>query len=262
MELGLKGKVAFVTGAGAGIGKAIALAFAKEGTDIAVAELDLSRAEGTVNEIKALGGPRAIAVTGDVTKLEQVEQMVKKTVSELGKVDILVNTVGASIFTGVGFPKDFPTTTEEDWRRDIDYCFFSVLNCTRAVIDHMIEQNSGKIVSILSDAYLGRDRRMEVYGAAKAAIASFSKTLARDLGWYGINVNCVSPGATLTPTTAMVWDPSAAPMKEKMMKSYPLAKARGDLGRPEDIANAVVFLASDAASWITGQVISVSGGYS
>jgi 3-oxoacyl-[acyl-carrier protein] reductase/2-hydroxycyclohexanecarboxyl-CoA dehydrogenase len=159
-------------------------------------------------------------------------------------------------------PKDFATTTEEDWRKDMDYCFFSVVNCTKVVIEHMIERKSGKIVSILSDAYLGRDRRMELYGAAKAAIATFSKTLARDVGGYGINVNCVSPGATQTPSTGMVWDPSGAAMKEKIRKSYPLAKARGDLGRPEDIANAVVFLASDAASWITGQVISVSGGYS
>lgn len=262
MELGLKGKVAFVTGAGAGIGKAIALAFAKEGTDVAVAELDPSRAKDTVNEIKALGGPKAIAVTGDVTKFEEAEQMVEKTISELGRVDILVNTVGASIFTGVGMPQDFVTTAEEDWRRNMDYCFFSMVNCTKAVIEHMMERNCGKIVSILSDAYLGRDRRMEIYGAAKAAIATFSKTLARSAGRYGINVNCVSPGATQTASTAMLWDPSAAAMKERVMKEYPLARARGDLGRPEDIANAVVFLASDAASWITGQSLSVSGGYS
>jgi NAD(P)-dependent dehydrogenase (short-subunit alcohol dehydrogenase family) len=261
MDLGLKGKVAFVTGAGGGLGKTIALTFAQEGADVAVAELDASRAEGTVDEIKTLGS-RAIAVTGNVVKKEEVDQMIKKTIGELGKIDILVNTVGASAFTGVGMPKDFSAMSEEDWKKDVDFCFFAAVNCTGAVINHMKERKYGKIVSILSDAYLGRDRRFSIYGAAKAATATFSKTLALEVAWDGINVNCVSPAATHTLTTEMIWNPAMAQTKEKMMKSYPLAKARGDLGRPEDIADAVVFLCSDRASWITGQVLSVSGGYS
>jgi len=262
MDLGLKGKVALVTGAGGGIGKETALTFAREGADVAVAEMDASRAEETVNEIKALGR-RAIPCVADVSKLEDVNKMVKKITDEFGKIDILVNTVGASIATGAGTSLgDFQNTSEEDWKRDIDLCFFTALNCTKAVLDQMIEKKYGKIVSVLSDAYRGRDRGMSVYAAAKAGIATFSKTIAVELGRYGINVNCVSPGATRTLTTEMVFSDAMAPMKEKMMKSYPLARARGDLGRPEDLANAIVFLSSDRASWVTGQIISVSGGYS
>jgi len=259
VDLGLEGKIALVTGAGGGIGKETALSFAREGVGIGVVEMDASRAEDTVNEIKTLGR-RAIPLVADVSNLDEVNQIVKKVVDEFGRIDVLVNAVGASTTTGAGTViKDFQDMEEKIWRRDVDFCFFTVLNCTKAVVDHMIERKYGKVVNILSDAYLGRDRGMSIYGAAKSAIATFSKTIARELAQYGINVNCVSPGATYSLTMASTLDDSD--VKQKMMRAYPLAKARGDLGRPEDIADAIVFLASDRASWVTGQVLSVSGGY-
>jgi len=262
MDLGLKDKVAFVTGAGGGIGREAALTFAKEGVDVAVVEMDASRAEETVNEINKIGR-RAIPLQVNVSKLDDVKMAVEKVINEFGKIDILVNTVGASIATGAGTNiGDFQNTDEETWRRDVDLCLFTVFNCTKAVLDQMIERRYGKIVSVLSDAYRGRDRGMSIYAAAKAGIAAFSKTIAVELGQYGINVNCVSPGATRTLTTEMIFSDAMVSMREKMMKSYPLAKARGDLGRPEDVANMIVFLSSDRASWVTGQIISVSGGYS
>lgn len=262
MDLFLKGKVAMVTGAGGGIAKTIATTFAEEGADVVVAELDQGRAQGTIDECKAKG-VRAVPALGNVVDKNVVDEMVKKASDELGKIDILVNTVGASVHTGVGMPADFHLTTPKDWQSNLDYCFLAALNCTHACLPGMMERNYGKIVNILSDAYKGRDKRMSLYGAAKAATSIWAKTIAMEVGKYGINVNCVAPGSTRTDSTSFVYDdPAMAEMKQKMMKVYPLAKARGNLGMPEDIANMVVFLCSDRASWVTGQAVSVSGGYS
>ncbi|MDY6835439.1 MAG: SDR family oxidoreductase [Chloroflexota bacterium] len=261
MDLFLKGKVAMVTGAGGGMAKVIATTFAAEGADIVVAELDEARAQGTVDACKALG-VRAVPALGSVTDKAVVDEMVQKAAGELGKIDILVNAVGASMYTGTGAPGEFHTTTPQQWQQTLDFCFLAALNCTHAVLPGMIERKWGRVLNILSDAYKGRDKRMSLYGAAKAATNIWGKTMSMELGKYNITVNAVAPGATKTDTLAMVFDPQMADMKQKMMKSYPLAAGRGDLGMPEDIANMVVFLCSDRASWVTGQAISVSGGFS
>jgi len=270
MDLGLKGKVAIVTGAGRHIGRQIALTLAEEGAKVVVNDLFPERADGVASEIKAAGG-EAIGVKADVTSGEEVNEMVKKTLEQFGRVDILVNNAGvpaplpdedlaASGATGL-----FADTTKENWDRFIDLNLYGVLNCTRAAIGPMINQRYGKIVNIISDAGRVGEPRMTAYAAAKAGIMGFSKALAKEVGRHCINVNCVSLGAT--PQEAL-WDQMGIPqeqVEERMqaiLRLYPLGRGLQRLGRPSDAANAATFLASDAATWITGQVLSVNGGYS
>jgi 2-hydroxycyclohexanecarboxyl-CoA dehydrogenase len=180
---------------------------------------------------------------------------------EFGRLDVLVNNVGWTL------DKLFIEKPREEWEREVNINFWGVLNCTRAVLDHMIERKYGKIISIGSDAGRMGEYREAVYAACKGGIIAMSKSLARELGRYGINVNVVCPGVTVPQSPefagemsmwkgpmAQVFTPEA---QEKAAKAYPLRR----LGKPEDVAGAVVFLASDAASFITGQTISVSGGY-
>jgi 2-hydroxycyclohexanecarboxyl-CoA dehydrogenase len=261
MELGLTGKAVIVTGGGSNIGRAISLAFAKEGSNVVIAEVDETQAQKVASEANALGaGGRTVVIKTDVTKMDQVEAMVKKTVDEFGSVDVLVNNVGWTI------DRLFLEKPREEWQREIDLNFWSDINCIRAVLPHMVERKKGNVVSIGSDAGRMGEYREAVYGGCKAAVISMSKTIAREIGRFGVRLNVVCPG--MTPgkpeetgelslwrgEMASVLTPEAL---EKAVKAYPLRK----LGKPEDVANAVVFLASDAASNVTGQTLSVSGGY-
>ena len=259
MDLGLKGKTVIVTGGGSNIGRAIALAFAKEGADVVIADIDEKQGQRVAAEAEAQGGS-AIAIRTDVADNESVQAMVKKTLDRFGKVDVLVNNVGWT------YDRLFMEKPREEWEKEIELNFWSMINCTRAVLDNMIERKYGKIVSISSDASRIGGFREAVYGGCKGAVIALSKSLARELGRYGINVNVVSPGTTIPESSEHVglesmWAPGGLEFTpeilEKMAKTYPLRR----LGKPEDIANAVVFLASDAAAWITGQTLSVDGGY-
>ena len=259
MDLGLKGKTVIVTGGGSNIGRAIALAFAQEGADVVIAEIDEQQGQKVAAEAKAQGGS-ATAIKTDATDNESVQAMVEKTLDLFGKIDILVNNVGWT------YDRSFMEKPREEWEKEIKLNFWSMINCTRAVLDNMIERQYGKIVSISSDAGRTGGFREAVYGGCKGAVIALSKSLARELGRYGINVNVVSPSTTVPESSEHVgpesmWAPGGLELTpeilEKMAKTYPLRR----LGKPEDIANAVVFLASDAASWITGQTLSVDGGF-
>ena len=261
MELGLAGKTVVVTGGSSNIGRGIVLAFAREKSNLVIVDIDEVSGQKTVELVRKQGG-RGLMVKTDITKPEQCEVMVRKTLDEFGQLDVLVNCAGWV------YDRLFVDKPREEWVKEVDINFWGTVNCTRAVIDHMIAQERGRIVSVASDAGKVGEFREAVYGGAKGAVIAFSKSLAREVGRYGINVNVVCP-ATIVPASAeemgeeSMWrsgglfDKMTAEVKEKMVKAYPLRR----LGKAEDVANAVVFLASDAASWITGQALSVDGGY-
>ncbi len=269
MDLGLKGKTAVVTGGGSNIGRAIFLTFAKEGANLVNAELDEKQGLKVVGEANALrAGGRAIEIKTDVTNPDSVKAMVEKGVKEFGQIDILVNVVGWTI------DKLFIEKSRAEWEKEVNLNLWSVINCCRAVADHMIGRKYGKIVSIGSDAGRMGEYREAVYGGTKGAVIALSKALAREWGRYSININVVCPGATIPQSLehvgelSMTKDPNAPykdivqkdipdEIKAQMLKAYPLRR----LATAQEIANAVVFLASDAASFITGQTLSVSGGY-
>jgi NAD(P)-dependent dehydrogenase (short-subunit alcohol dehydrogenase family) len=247
MELGLKGKVALVTGAGSqiGFGKAIVLALAREGCDIAVNDIDIEGASQTAAEVKALG-QKAVAIRADVTSAREVNDMFKKSIAELGRIDILVNNAGACTP-----PRAFLEMTEEEWNRDININLNGTMHCIRAVAPHMIARQSGKIVNIVSGAGITGGFHMNAYAAAKAGIIAFSMGVAKELAREKINVNNVSPGPAMTGFAR-----NAPPgMLENFAKTIHI----GRFTEPRDIANAVVFLVSDAASDIVGQTLVVTG---
>lgn len=262
MDLGLKGKTAIVTGGGSNIGRAIALTLAREGANVVIAELDEVQGSKVATEANTLkAGGETVVIKTDVTDLASVEDTVKKTLEKFGKIDILINNVG---WDNLMF---FVETTPEFWDKVIALNYKSVLNCVKAVLPHMIERNSGSIVSMGSDAGRMGDPREAVYGGTKGAVMSFTKAVSRENGRFGIRMNVVCPGATIPDRAEDIGEHSMWKMgfefftpelKEKWSKSYALRR----LGTPQEVANAVVFLASDAASFITGQTLSVSGGYS
>ena len=242
---GLKGKVAFVTGAGRGIGKAIARRLAEEGAKVAVADLDETTAKATAAEI----GGGAMGLKVDITDSKEVRAGVVEAERVLGPIDILVNNAGWDK------AEPFIKSTEETWDKVIAINLRGPINCTRAVLDGMIARNSGRIVSIGSDAGRVGSSGEAVYSGAKGGIIAFSKTLARELARNNIGVNVVCPGPTDTPLLAEVGG-SNPKLLEGLKHAIPMRR----LGQPEDIAAAVAFLASDDASFITGQTLSVSGG--
>ncbi len=242
---GIEGKKALVTGGGRGLGKAICRALAEEGVDVAVA--DLSDADQTAQEIEALGR-KAAAFSANVTKEDEVKEMVDKVVADWGGIDILVNNVGGDHAILL---EDLPAA-EWDWAMEIN--LKGLFNCTKAVAEVMKQRGGGKIVNMASIAGL----RMTMYGgiaysAAKAAVLGFTRHAAFELGPYKINVNAVCPGSTLTQVVESRMTPE---IKEKMRK----ATALNDFLLPEDQADAVVFLASERARMITGTSLTVDGG--
>lgn len=258
MDLGLRGRTAIVTGGASNIGRCISLTFAREGTNLVIADWDETQARKVVEEAKSLAG-KVIQIKTDVTQLDQVQAMVKKTLEEFQRIDILINNAG--------WTKEslFMETTREQWEKEIAINLWGVINCTRAVLDHMVERKYGRIVNISSDAARMGERRDSVYAACKGAVISFSKVIARELGAQGIAVNVVSPGGIFPDSPDEVGELSmhktviqyTPEQWEKAQLRYPLRR----LGKPQELANAVVFLASDAASFITGQTLSVSGGF-
>jgi 3-oxoacyl-[acyl-carrier protein] reductase len=247
----LDGKIALVTGASRGIGKAIAETFAREGADIIVNYV--SRAEEArrvVKEIEAMGR-RAIAVRADVSKREEAQKMFDKVFQEFGRVDILVNNAG--IGTG-GTTLD---TNEEDWNRVLAVNLKGPFNCTQIAAKSMVAHKNGKIINISSISGLGGAPIGELaYCCAKAALIAMTTVTAQDLGPYGINVNCVAPGWTRTDMTNRATREKTEDLQN--LKASMAAMRR--IGEPQDIANAALFLASDEASFVTGQVLVADGG--
>lgn len=262
MDLGLAGKSVIVTGGGSNIGRAIVLGYAEEGAHITVGDIDAEQTGRVAEQARTAGAASVQVLPTDVTDLEQVRGLVDAAVAQHGTVDVLVNCVGWDK------PMYFTQTTPEFWQQVIQINYLGVLNCTKIVLDIMIEKQKGCIVSISSDASRQGEPREAVYGGIKAAINSFMKTIAKENGRFGIRCNAVCPGLTIPQTDEEVGHTSMWANKdsmfteeqiEKVIQALPLRK----ITQPRDVANAVLFLSSeDVAGDITGQILSVSSGYS
>ena len=261
MELGLKGKSVIVTGGGSNIGRAIVHAFAAEGCNIAIADIDQAQGERVAGEVAGMGASaRVMVIKTDVSDHEQVETMVSRTIQEYGSVDVLVNNVGWTI------DRLFMEKPREEWEREVRLNLWSPINCIRAVLPHMIEKQGGSIVSISSDAGRMGEFREAVYSACKGGVIALSKAVAREMGRYGIRLNVVCPGLTVPQSEEemgqdSMWlqmrDIFTDEVLERVRRGYVLRR----LGTADELAKSVVFLSSDAASFVTGQTLSVSGGY-
>ncbi|MGO9265355.1 MAG: SDR family NAD(P)-dependent oxidoreductase [Candidatus Binataceae bacterium] len=245
---GMAGKVAMVTGAAQGIGRAIATRLATEGAKVAIADIQEEVANATAQELRA-AGCTAVAVKLDVTSLASAQAAAQKVAQEFGGIDVLVNNAGWDKL------EPFIESTPETWDKVIAINFRGVIHCCKAVIPQLQSRGGGKIVSIASDAGRVGSMGEAVYSGCKGAIIAFSKTLARELARNNINVNVVCPGPTETALLHGVMDKQPKVL-DAMKRGIPMRR----LGQPQDLAGAVAFLASTDADYVTGQVISVSGG--
>ena len=242
----LKDKAAIVTGAGRGIGLGIALAFAREGARVALCELDASLLESALAEVEALGG-QGLSFPMDVTRREQIDRVVRQVSTRWGAIDILVNNAGIYQVLPV------EEITEEQWDRVLAVNLKGAFLFCQAVIPHMKRQRAGRIVSMASSAgKIGGTLAGAHYSVSKAGIICLTKQLARELGPHGITVNAVAPGRIDTPMIRIA--------SEEENEAFRLRTPLGRLGTPEDVANAVVFLASEEAGFITGEILDVNGG--
>jgi 2-hydroxycyclohexanecarboxyl-CoA dehydrogenase len=241
MNLELGGKVVLVTGAGSGIGRAAALAFSAEGASVGVLDLNAEAAASVAAEI------RGASARADVADPSSVKEAFARIRAELGPADVLVNCAG------LWYEAPDLELPLEKAKRQAEVNLWGVVHCCREAVPDMIAKRAGKIVSIASDAGRIGEKNMATYSASKAGVISYSRALARELGRHWINVNVVCPSIVDTPMIATI----PPDIREKIPRAYPLRR----LGRPDDIADAVLFLCSARASWITGQAISVDGGY-
>lgn len=246
-----EGKTVVITGGGGGIGSSLCRDFGAEGARVAV----LDRASGAAQEVAdalIAAGATALAVACDITERESVDAAVGQIIDELGPIDVLVNNAGWDLFV------PFLDTTPEDWARLIDINLVGALNMHHAVLPAMVERGAGRVVNISSDAGRVGSSGEAVYAACKAGMIAFSKTLAREHSRHGITFNVVCPGPTDTALLAGFVDAAANPdkLREAFRRSIPM----GRIGQPDDLSGAVLFFASDQAGFVTGQVLSVSGG--
>ena len=249
MNLGLAGRVALVTGGARDVGREISLTLAREGAAVAVNYLhSKAEADAVVAEIARLGG-RAAAYQADVANYTAVSAMIDKIVAELGRLDVVVNNAGYVE------SKLFLDTTPDEWRRQVDVDLYGVFNTCHAAAPKLATQGSGRIISIVGDSARVGQQRLGVSAGARGAVLSLTKTLAKELGRLNITVNSLALGWIETSHSDKEF---IAKNRERILAFYPIRR----LGKPEDVAPLVAFLASDLAGWVTGQTISVSGGYS
>ena len=241
-------KIAFITGSGRGIGRQIALTLAAKEIIVAVSDVNYENAQETISLINDKGG-EAFAVYCDVTQLESVEEAVQTVKEHLGNIDILINNAGWDKVEP--FLKSEPDT----WERIININLMGQIHTCKTILPLMIEKGYGKVVNIASDSGRTGSSGEAVYSAAKGGVIAFTKTLAREMARHKININCVSPGPADTPLFKEIGEYNAG-ITEALIKAIPFRR----LAQPKDIANAVAFLASDEASYITGQTLSVNGG--
>jgi len=244
----LERKVAIVTGSSSGLGRAVALDFAKEGADVVVNGRNKKRAEEVAEEIKAMN-QQALVVIADVTSSLEVNHMTRTVLDKFGKIDILINNAGGSARENASY---FHESSENVWDMVISTNLRGTMICTRAVIPHMIERRVGNIINISSVAGVIGEAGMVEYSAAKAGVIGFTKALAKEVGPYGIRVNAVSPGVIRTP-----WILKQEPQLLEKLSGRVLL---GRLGEPEEVADFVTFLASDCSKFMTGENFIISGG--
>ncbi len=245
----LKGKVAVVTGGGGGIGSATCRRFAEEGAKVAVLDIDLESAQAVAASIP---DSDTLALRVDITNLENVEQSIEQTEQQLGSVDILINNAGWDVF------RPFLKTNPTFWHKVIDINLVGVLNMHHVVLPGMVKRGYGRVVSVSSDAGRVGSSGESVYAACKAGMIGFARTLAREHARQGITFNVVCPGPTDTALFSSYSEGAGDP--EKLRNAMQRAVPMGRIGTPDDLPGAIAFLASDDAAYITGQVISVSGG--
>jgi 3-oxoacyl-[acyl-carrier protein] reductase len=243
---GLNGRVAIVTGGGQGIGLGVSLALARAGAQVVIADAVQGRLARAAAEVEALGS-RALGVNVDVTRADSVNGLVHTALGHFGKIDILVNNAGVVVV------KPITQQTESDWNKVLDVNLKGVFLCCHRVVQEMIKQKSGAIVNIASIAAFHYTVPHVPYAASKAGVVALTRDLAYEVARHGIRVNAIAPGPIETP---MMGDALTPQQKEAYAKSIPL----GRLGQPQDIGNAVAFLVSDEASFITGATLPVSGG--
>lgn len=241
----LEGEVALVTGAGAGIGRGIAETFASAGAAVVVSDLNKETADAVANDI-VKGGGRAVGVSCNVTKEEDLDAAIETAVSTFGGLTILVNNAGG------GGPKPFDMPME-DFRWAYEINVFSTFRLIQLAVPLMEKAGGGAVLNISSMSAENKNRRMASYGSSKAAVSHLTRNVAFDLGAKGIRVNAIAPGAILTDALATVLTPA---IEDKMLAHTPIKR----LGQTSDIAKAALFLCSPAASWISGQILTVSGG--
>ncbi len=265
MELGYRGKAVIVTGGSSNINRGNVLAFAKEGANVICADIDDKQGPKVVAEANALGGGgKTIFVKTDVTSQDSVNAMVQQTVKEFGKLDVLIN--------GVGWQESpwrlFMEQDKATWEKMIALNLYSVIYGTKAALEVMIPKKYGKIVNIGSEAGRIGEFRQTFYSACKGGVIAFTKAVAKEVGRYSINVNCICPAgvipekaehaSALSMTQGVTQETMPEEMKKMQIKMYPI----GRMAVPADVANMMLFICSDAASFIHGQTISVNGGYS
>ena len=250
------GKVALITGGARGIGLASAIRLAEQGAKIALLDIN---AEGLEHARSAISGASAITLPTDISQASQVQASIGEAIARLGRIDIFINS--AAILDD----KLFLQSSVADWDRMFKICLYGPMSCLSAILPGMVERRYGRVVCLASDSARVGQARLSYYAAAKAAVIALVKSVAQEVGGSGVTLNVVSPGATNTPLRAEREQNFRAQMGDEkyqrrvasVLKMYPLAR----LGEPDDIASAIVFLASDRAAWITGQVLSVNGGF-
>ena len=248
MDLGLTGKIAVVTGGTSGVGREIALSLAAEGANVAVNYRSSAKeAEILVDEIVAKGG-KAKAYKADVADFAAVKAMVDDIVNDFGGLNILINNAGLAI------RQRFLETKPDDWHRQIDACLYGAIHCCHAAAPHLDAAGNGRIVSVIGNSSRVGESGLAIVAAARAGVAALMKSLARELGRSGTTANTVSLGLVETPHDKDWVDAN----RDKLIKLYPLRR----LGVPGDVAPMVALLASPHSGWITGQVLSISGGFS
>jgi NAD(P)-dependent dehydrogenase (short-subunit alcohol dehydrogenase family) len=248
ISIDLSGQVAVVTGGGSGIGEAVSRTLARAGATVAIADISLENGQRVAKEIEDDGG-QAIAVTLDLGDRESVVAGIAEIRTQLGRIDHLVNNAATWVI------KPFAEHTPAEIDRVLGITLTGTVTVTQVALPHILEAG-GSVVVISSDGARAGEAYMSVYAGAKAGLIGFAKSVAKEVGREGVRVNVVAPGTTATPGSQGFIDQVGG--ADKLARSYPL----GRIGEPQDIANAVLFLVSPLSSWVTGQVLSVSGGFS